>query len=55
MGRLMGNPQMEAQGIQKASGGVYVPAGTTVPQQQQLQPQQLQPQQQPGGYPPANF
>jgi len=47
MGRLMGNPQMEAQGIQKASGGAYAPAGNTAPQQQQ--------QQQPGAYPPANF
>ena len=46
MGRLMGNPRMEAQGIQKATGGAYVPSGTTAPQPQQ---------QQAGGYPPATY
>ncbi len=43
MGRLVGNERMEAEGIQKASGGAYADTqpGTT--------------RGQPGGYPPPNF
>ena len=41
MGRLVGNERMEAEGIQKATGGAYAPDTTTRGQA--------------GGYPPADF
>lgn len=40
MGRLVGNERMEAEGIQKATGGAYAPDTT---------------RRQPGGYPPADL
>jgi len=48
MGRLVGNERMEAEGIQKASGGAYAPDSTMG-----VQPDTTRGH--PGVYPPHDF